>query len=260
MIALAASQRYRRGMQSPNTRLYEKVSAALASRIASGEFRIGDRLPSERELAQLHGVSRPTIREAIIALELDGLVDVRMGSGVYVIARHPKGGIAGVTDVGPFELLESRRAIEAETAALAALHITDEQLEELEVLLHEINAGIDFGVSEEADRKFHIAIAEYTGNSVLHGVVETLWESRDRSPQYNLLAQKAHEAGIGPDMDEHAEILAALRRRDPIGARNAMRTHLSRVIETLLEATEVHELEQIRERVDAQRKRFGRML
>lgn len=247
-------------MATPPTpaRLYEKVAATLASRIAAGHYPVGRRLPSERDLSLEYEVSRPTIREAILALELDGLVDVRMGSGVYVIARNPNGGVAGITDVGPFELLESRRAIEAEACALAALHISDEQLDELELLLRAINAGRDFAASEEADRAFHVKIAECTGNSVMQSVVEMLWESRIRSPQYNLLAHKAHEAGIGPDVDEHAAIIAALRRRDPVDARNAMRMHLSRVIETLLEATEVHELEQVRQRLNAQRKRFRR--
>ena len=75
-------------------RLYERVAAQIASKIAAGEFELGARLPSERELAQAFDVSRPTVREAIFALELDGLVEVRMGSGVYVAARSPRGGAA----------------------------------------------------------------------------------------------------------------------------------------------------------------------
>ena len=95
-------------------RLYERVAEDLAGRIAAAEFMLGRRLPSERDLAQSYAVSRPTIREAIIALDLDGLVEVRVGSGVYVTARLPRGGEAGAMDVGPFELLEARRAIEGE--------------------------------------------------------------------------------------------------------------------------------------------------
>lgn len=244
-------------MKPPSNRLYERVARVLAADIARGEYPVGERLPPERELAQAHGVSRPTIREAIIALELDGLVDVRMGSGVYVIAQYPRGGVPGVTDVGPFELLEARRSIESEATALAATRITDEQLAELEVLLDQINGNNEFSVSEEADRQFHIKIAESSGNSAMQSVVEMLWEARARSPQYRLLTHKAHVAGVGPDTDEHALILEALRSRDPIAAGSAMRNHLNRVLEGLLAATEVHELEQVRERVDAQRRRFG---
>src|SRR5882757_9470367 len=115
-------------------RLYERVAQDIAGKIAAGVHAVGRRLPSERDLAQAYTVSRPTIREAIIALELDGLVEVRLGSGVYVTARLPRGGEAGAMDVGPFELLEARRAIEGESAALAAALISDEQLRELQHL------------------------------------------------------------------------------------------------------------------------------
>ena len=120
-------------------RLYERIARKLAKAIASGEYEIGQRLPSERELAQTFEVSRPTVREAIIALELDELVEVRLGSGVYVVNRHPPSGHEGVMDIGPFELLEARRAIEGEAAALAALRIEDAQLEELANLVQEMS-------------------------------------------------------------------------------------------------------------------------
>src|SRR3954447_2366374 len=93
-------------------RLYEQIAQKLARDIATGRYEVGQRLPSERELAQSFSVSRPTVREAIIALELDELVEVRTGSGVYVTNREPPTGQAGVKDIGPFELLEARRAIE----------------------------------------------------------------------------------------------------------------------------------------------------
>src|SRR6186997_2777327 len=111
-----------RGMPEPR-RLYEQIAQQLAKSIADGKHEVGQRLPSERELAQTFGVSRPTVREAIIALELDGLVDVRLGSGVYVKNRRPPGGTESAKDIGPFELLEARRIIEGEACALAALRI-----------------------------------------------------------------------------------------------------------------------------------------
>lgn len=239
------------------SRLYDRVAKEVAARIRSGEFAIGERLPSERELALAYGVSRPTVREAVFALELDGLVEVRKGVGVFAIARSPRGGEAGVTDIGPFELLEARRAFESEACALAAARARDEDLADLEALLQQIDYGGDVLAAEDADRRFHIRIAEITGNSAVHGVVEMLWEARDRSPQYRFLTDKAHAARVVPRDDEHQRILDALRARDPAGAREAMRSHIANVVASLLDATEVHELEQARARVDEQRRKFA---
>ena len=245
--------------KSETGRLYERVSNDLAAQIAEGVFAVGTRLPSERHLAQTYAVSRPTVREAIIALELDGLVEVKMGSGVYVVNRLPKGGQAGETDIGPFELLEARRAIEGESAALAAGLISDEQLQELQQLVAEMQAenARDVVMSEDADRRFHMLIASATQNSAMVAAVQMLWDARARSPQTQLLSAKAHAAGVTPRIDEHAAILDALRQRSPEAARRAMREHLTRVLDSLLAATEVQELEQARARIAAERKRYG---
>lgn len=243
-----------------STRFYARVSGDLQQRIANGEFEVGARLPAERELAQFYTVSRPTIREAIIALEVDGIVSVRQGSGVYVIAKTPRTGIAGVTDIGPFELLEARRAIEAEACALAARQIDDAQLVQLDALVEEMrsdNLMDDIRRSEQADRRFHMLIAEASGNSAIAAVVDLLWEMRFRSPQSRMLTTKAHSAGVKPRVDEHVAIIDALRLRDPEQARFAMQSHLERVLDTLLRTTEVHEIDQARERVQQQRRRYA---
>jgi DNA-binding FadR family transcriptional regulator len=240
-------------------RLYERVAHDLSGKIAAGQYGLSQRLPSERDLAQTYAVSRPTIREAIIALELDGLVEVRLGSGVYVTARLPRGGKAGVTDIGPFELLEARRAIEGESCALAAVLISDEELDELQALVAEMQAenARDVVMSEDADRRFHMTIANASQNSAMVAAVEMLWDARARSPQTQSLSLKAHAAGVIPRIDEHAAILEALRTRSPDAARRAMRDHLTRVLDSLLAATEVQELEQARARIAAERKRYG---
>ena len=239
------------------SRLYDRVAKGVAAKIADGEFAVGERLPSERELALAYGVSRPTVREAVFALELDGLVEVRKGVGVFAIAKSPRGGEAAVTDIGPFELLEARRAFEGEACAIAASRIRDQDVVELEKLVQEIDFSGDLLAAEDADRRFHIKIAEITGNSAMHAVVEMLWEARDRSPQYRLLTDKAHEARVVPREDEHAKILDALRSRDPAKARAVMRAHITGVVDSLLRATEVHELEQAKARVDEQRRKLA---
>lgn len=241
-----------------DNRLYERVARDLADQISEGRYAVGQRLPSERDLAQTYSVSRPTIREAIIALELDGLVDVRLGSGVYVKAQTPHDGRAGATDIGPFELLEARRAIEAEACAMAAKRITKEELDQLDGLVAEMQAenARDVDRSEDADKRFHMLIAASTQNSAMIAAVELLWEARERSPQTKLMGEKAHAAGVIPRIDEHAAIVSALRARSPEDARDAMRRHLTRVLNSLLAATEVQELEEARARIAATRDRY----
>ncbi|RZM12405.1 MAG: FadR family transcriptional regulator [Sphingomonas sp.] len=247
--------------RTTSNRIYARVSGNLQERIASGEFEIGARLPPERELAQAYNVSRPTIREAIIALEVDGVVSVRQGSGVYVTAKRPRTGIPGETDIGPFELLEARRAIEAEACALAATQIDSAQLHQLDALVEEMrgeNLENDIPRSEQADRQFHRVIAEASGNSAMVAVVDMLWDMRFRSPQSRMLTTKAHAAGVKPRVEEHVAIVDALKRGNADLARAAMRLHLGRVLDTLLETTEIHEIDQARERVQLQRKRYAR--
>ncbi|MBU3076650.1 FadR/GntR family transcriptional regulator [Sphingomonas quercus] len=240
-------------------RLYERVSRDIAEAIAAGHYEIGQRLPAERNLALHYAVSRPTVREAIIALELDGLVEVRIGSGVYVVACQPRGGKAAPTDVGPFELTEARRAIESETCALAAQRISQETLDDLAGVVAEMQAENerDVVMSEDADRRFHLLVAGASENSALVAAVRMLWDTRARSPQYQLLAAKAHAAGVRPRIEEHAVILEALRTGDPDRARAAMQDHMNHVLESLFEATEVHEMEQARARVAEQRARYS---
>lgn len=237
-------------------RLYEQVAAALAQAIIEGAHAVGERLPSERDLAAQFGVSRPTIREAIIALELDGLVEVRMGSGVYV--RTDKPTLPGATDIGPFELFEARRAIESEAAAMAAARISDAALAELTTLLAEMETENERNVemSEDADMRFHLAIARATQNSGMEAAVEMLWAARARSPQAQALTYKVRAAGVKPRIHEHAAILDALAARDPARARRAMHEHISRVIDQLLKATEAEAIKQTRASMKAARARY----
>lgn len=241
-------------------RLYERIARQLAKAIEEGVYDVGQRLPSERELAQSFEVSRPTVREAIIAIELDGLVEVRLGSGVYVKNRRPPPGEERVKDIGPFELLEARRAIEGEACALAALRIEDEQLEQLAALIEEMRADNrhnEIIMSEEADRRFHELIASSTQNSAIIASVQMLWDARARSPQSHSLDDKNRAIGLKPPIEEHSLILRALKRRDPDAARAAMHKHLTRVIDNMLEATEVAEIKRARAVAAEKRRRYS---
>lgn len=248
-----------RGKSEGRRRLYERVAQELSGSIARGEYALGVRLPSERDLAQRFSVSRPTIRDAILALEIDGLVEVRLGSGVYVTRAVPSSGEVGQIDVGPFELIEARRAIEGEVCALAAPRIDDVRLAKLESIIGEMERKhtADPDMGDDADRRFHMLIAEATENASLVSAVEALWDARERSPQSRLLTVKARVAGVSPTVDEHRKILAALRSRDATSAREAMRDHLSRVFDLLLTLTEVEEIERARAKTVQHRVRYA---
>lgn len=236
-------------------RLYERVAADIRAALASGRYAISDRLPSERDLARQYKISRPTVREALIALEVDGLVEVRTNSGVYVAALRPVGGKPHATDVGGFELLEARRLIEGQVAALAATQIDDAAIARLRMLVAGMEAT-DLLAAEAADRAFHLEIARATGNSALEMTVAMLWDSRSRSPPYKLLTDKVRAAGVAPRQSEYLRIVEALARRDPAAAHDTMQDHLGGVIDALFEATEIEAVARARAGVDEQRRRF----
>lgn len=239
------------------TRLYQALAEKIIKLIATAEFQPGDRLPSERELAAMFHVSRPTVREAIIALEIEGLVEVRLGSGVYVLSKTPT--IEGVErDIGAFELTEARRLIEGEAAALAASNVTDAELVELERLLSEMEQANTAGpgAGEAVDERFHAYLAGCTHNSAMQAAVEHLWAIRNRSPQCALTFEKSRAKGHKPVIAEHRRVVDAIRKRDPAAARQAMRDHLGRVLEYLLDSTETEAIEEARTKAAAQRDRF----
>jgi GntR family transcriptional repressor for pyruvate dehydrogenase complex len=240
-------------------RLYESITRALEQAIEVGRYRPGDRLPSERELSDQFGVSRPVVREAIIVLELRGLVQRRHGAGVYVAPKASLQLSPPDEADGPFEVTEARRLLEGEVAALAASTASDQQIAELEAILARIgDMRSDQPTRERADRAFHVALARATGNDVLVGLIETLWDKRYQSPLCVYFFSRAREAGIQPPADEHRLVLHAIRARDPDAARRAMRDHLARVTENLLIATEADVLDRARLRVEERRFDFAR--
>jgi GntR family transcriptional regulator, uxu operon transcriptional repressor len=212
-------------------RLYRQIAAQLSGLIAKGEFAVGERLPSERELAVQLGVSRPSLREALIALELEGMVEVRVGSGIWVTASSERSAVKPLREgEGPFELLRARGLIEGEIAAVAARTATARDLDGIRSALTAMERrerkNQDFS---SADRDFHIHIAASTRNSVLAATVQDLWD-RGRGAMWDLLEEhfqtRAHRAAT---IDDHRAIYLALDAHDPREARHAMRSHLRRV-------------------------------
>jgi DNA-binding FadR family transcriptional regulator len=240
------------------SRLYQQVAEKLASAIAAGDYPPGTRLPAERKLAERFEVSRPTVREAIIALELAGCVEVKGGSGVYVVDADVGAFTATESDIGPFEILQARIMFEGEAAGLAARQMSEQELENLEQILQEMVAeNAADSHTEIADEKFHLHIARGTHNDAVVSVCEHLWQLRNSSSISARILEKVRQTGSKPRIDEHRKILDALKRRDANGARNAMRDHLQRVVQQLLDASEAEALEAARREVNAARQRFA---
>jgi DNA-binding FadR family transcriptional regulator len=212
-------------------RLYRQIADQIRGLIRSGEFTAGSRLPPERDLAKQLGVSRPSVREALIALEVEGLVEVRIGSGIYVLAGNGKPAeLPAEVDApaGPFELLRARYVIESECAALAAKSAKKPQVHAMEEALAEMEREHAEGrPALSGDRLFHLRIAEATGNGALVHVIKTLWDERT-GPLYKQLEDHYDTPGLWETaMAEHRAVLKAITARDAAGAKAAMQRHLN---------------------------------
>lgn len=210
-------------------RLYRQIADQIRALISDGEFVAGARLPPERDLARQLGVSRPSVREALIALEVEGLVDVRIGSGIYVRATvngHVSDTRADAA-AGPYELLRARHLIESECAALAAKLASKEQVEAIDAALDDMERELAMGdMPLVGDRLFHLRIAEATGNGALVHVIRLLWEERT-GPLYKQLehhydSPKLWQAAIA----EHRAVARAIAAGDVDKARSTMQRHL----------------------------------
>ncbi len=211
-------------------RLYRQIAEQLRALLASGEFVAGARLPAERDLARQLGVSRPSVREALIALEVEGWVEVRTGSGVYALDRsHRKPVPAAEAEWGPLELIRARRVVEGETAALAAVL---GKRKDIDAIGRAIDAMRDLAgrnvMPLDGDRAFHIAIVEACGNAVLVETVQRFWDSR-RGPIFSRLGGYFETARSWRSaVAEHEAIRDAIAARDADGARTAMHVHMDK--------------------------------
>ena len=211
-------------------RLYRQIADQLRALIAQGEFAAGARLPAERDLSKQLGVSRPSVREALIALEVEGWVEVRTGSGVYALARTRRAAApVAATEWGPLELIRARRVVEGETAALAATLGKRKDVDAMTRAIQTMRALADRDVMPlEGDRAFHLAIVDACGNVVLSETVQGFWDSRN-GPIFTRLGGyfetvKSWRSAIA----EHEAIRDAIAARDAEGARTAMHEHMDK--------------------------------
>ena len=214
-------------------RLYRQIAEQLRQLMSSGEFTVGSRLPAERDLAIQLGVSRPSVREALIALEVEGMIEVRTGSGIYVQSttrtkNEPTPTMSDApSDWGPLEVMSARILVEAEVAALAAQNAQKKQLQTIRNGLQKmkLEAARD-EVPRRGDEAFHEGIAQACGNSVLLDTVQRFWQARN-GPLFERLGDYfENPASWQTAIGEHQAVLDAIEARDSSAARKAMQKHL----------------------------------
>ena len=218
-----------------NRRLYRQIADQIIRLIETGEYKPGERLPAERVLAERLAVSRPTVREALIALEVEGRVEIRGGSGVFVLNRPEPAAVPatttnGVPTPGPFEVLFARDLIEPDIAALAAKHATSQHVAALAKALGDMVCCSAGDIKRlEYDREFHFALAEASGNNALLLAMQALWISREQ-PVYRCLEDHFHSEQVWQRaIIEHREILEAIKQGDAKAARLSMHRHMKNV-------------------------------
>jgi GntR family uxuAB operon transcriptional repressor len=213
-------------------RLYRIVAGRIEELIRDEGIGAGQRLPPEREMATRLAVSRASLREALIALELGGVVEVRGGSGVYLTRGQTPRSAPDEAGPGPFEVLAARRLVEAEVCASAARMASDSAIAAIGHAVLEMERQHDnYNSNEQLDRDFHLALARATGNSAMVGAVDHLWKQRGRL-WHKLKEHFQTEELRQATLLDHRRILEAIVARDPAAAHAAMRAHLERVTRT----------------------------
>lgn len=216
---------------------YQEIGGDLRAKIQQGHYPVGSRLPPERNIAETYGVSRTIVREALLMLELEGTVDIRQGSGVYVVcipddddAQHAK------CRIGAFEMLQARQLLESNIAAFAARMATRADIDNLRLTLEKEQAAIAANdYRSDFDKLFHLQIAGATQNQMLLESVSHIWQCRDDNALWQQLYTHVGKHGYRLKwLADHQTILAALRRRDVSGSYQAMWEHLENVKSTLL--------------------------
>lgn len=210
-------------------RLYQQIADQIRELIDRGGFETGTRLPPERDLAVQLGVSRPSLREALIALDVEGRVEVRGGSGVYVSAAKagPAPGRTAAMGESPSQLMEARSVIEGELVTLACARITQGPLARLREILGGMEAAIERRRARlDLDRQFHLTLAEASGNAVLSRLVGELFDERHSPISAKISSRFESTRTWKVALKEHEAILKAVEARDPIAAQVAMRAHL----------------------------------
>ena len=213
-------------------RMYQQIAGQIGTMIRDGEYKAGDRLPPERDLARAFGVSRNVVREAMVALELAGLIEVRVGAGTFVLSStadssYEFAGLSGGDPgPGPFDLLSARHLIEGEIAAQAAANATQKNLPPiLETVERMESETLPYRAGRHWDRLFHARVAESTQNAMLVSVVDFLWQ-RKHDPLFETMNAHVLKPNHRINAAAHRRIYEAIAAGDARAARAAMHAHI----------------------------------
>jgi GntR family transcriptional repressor for pyruvate dehydrogenase complex len=215
-----------------NTKVYEQVIDQIKEMIVTGKLKKGDRLPPERDLVEQLQVSRTSIREAIRALQIIGLVECRQGGGNFIKESfenslfEPLSIMFVLQNSKPEEILELRKIVEVETAALAAEKIEDYELKELGAIVEQLKLSTDEAFNSKLDKEFHYKIAHASRNFLVVSVlsaVSSLMDSFIKDAREMILKQNENKEVL---IEHHEGVYKALLTRDRNKAAEAMRKHL----------------------------------
>ncbi len=240
-----------------SAKLSFRVADALGRRITDGDLANGDRLPTERDLAQHFNVSRPTMREALLALEVQGLVTLKRSAGI-IVTHKPRHEIwTEDSDAAVLAVFEARRLFEGEIAAQAAAMATEDSGAKLMEALPALESACA-GDPERALRRFHAALAGLAGNSATVACVERLWAPPMRAPRVLEILEQTVSLGRGEWAGLHRTIAIGVLKRDVAASRAAMNAFGNLAMEHLLQALERLALEKARHRAAEQRHQMSR--
>ncbi|MBA8772557.1 FadR/GntR family transcriptional regulator [Staphylococcus coagulans] len=227
-------------MKITNQKKYEQIADVLIQQIEEGTLEVGQRLPSIQKLAEAYGVSNASMREALNALRMIGLVDIKHGYGTFVKQKQPQLFdflSHTLTKARVRDILELRESVEVATAQYAALRHTDEDIQAMEAALEEMVNAIQCHQSgEEADLKFHLAIAKASHNALLYELLNNISDLIQQTMKgtrhiYIYSRQKTMEKLL----EEHSVILEAIKKRQEKKAAKLMTLHLVEIRQTLVE-------------------------
>lgn len=238
-------------IENGSLRSYKKIGALLKEELVKGVYSVGDRLPPERDIADRFGVSRTVIREALIMLEIEGLVSVKKGSGVYVLQLPTQLTISESEniliseDIGPFELLQARQLLESGIAEFAAIQATRNDILQLRDILKREREILSQGKDDYIeDEEFHLMVAKITQNEVLIAMQKQLWDYRKVSSMWaGLHSHISNFTYRQRWLADHESIVNALQRKDAALAKKAMWQHLENVKQTLFELSDIDDPE-----------------